>query len=490
MASVFQLPANVEAERTVLGSMMLSKDAAAVALGALEEEDFSNIDPRNRLIFHAMIELNTSGRPIDTNTVLDELISLKFDKEVSNEYLLELLNTVITPENVDDYIDMVHEQAVLRDYLLAMKDIQEEYAKGVPAIGEFIEQSNDKITQIAQRRSVKGMKSAGEVANAVGARIQQSSTSDVRGLLGVDSGYRSLNEFTHGWQKGDFIILAARPSVGKTALGLNFAFNAAAKSNCTVAFFSLEMSAEKIMERLIASRSSVSNERIMQGYANAQEKVKIQNAIEEIGRTSIFFDDSPDSKLGDIISKATKLKAQHEDLGLIIIDYLGRIRVSDRPSMDQRQQEVSYVSGSLKQLARSLKVPVICLAQLNRDVEKNSGDKRPQLSNLRESGSLEQDADVVMLLYRADYYTDLGISVESKKKFGQQKEEEQEQPEARKTSSDVSEVSLTIAKNRNGRTGEVKLIFQKNFSRFCDPTRDYENRQAEVEASFRRNQGS
>ena len=334
------------------------------------------------------------------------------------------------------------------------------------------------------------MKSAGEVANAVGARIQQSSTSDVRGLLGVDSGYRSLNEFTHGWQKGDFIILAARPSVGKTALGLNFAFNAAAKSKCTVAFFSLEMSAEKIMERLIACRSSVSNERIMQGYADAQEKVKIQNAIDEIGRTSIYFDDSPDSKLGDIISKATKLKAQHEDLGLIVIDYLGRIRVSDRPSMDQRQQEVSYVSGSLKQLARSLKVPVICLAQLNRDVEKNPGDKRPQLSNLRESGSLEQDADVVMLLYRADYYTDLGISLEKKKKFGQQKEEEPEQPEPKKTSSDVSEVSLTIAKNRNGRTGEVKLIFQKNYSRFSDPTRDYQNRQAEVEASFRRNQES
>ncbi len=477
----YSLPANVVAEKCVLGSMMLSEEAAAVALGALEEEDFSEREPRNRLIFHAMIELNTSGRPIDVNTVCDELISLKYDKEVSNEYLLELLNTVLTPENVDDYINMVHEQAVLRDFLVAMRKVEGDYSKGVPDIGEFIERANDQITQIAQRRSVKGMKSAGEIAKAVAAKIKQSTESDVRGLTGVDTGFRQLNEITHGWQKGDLIILAARPSVGKTALSLNFAFNAAYKSKCTVAFFSLEMSAEKIMERLISSRSSVPNDHIMTGYTNKDEKVKIGAAINELDKTSIYFDDSPDSKLGDIISKATKLKAQHPDLGLIVIDYLGRIRMSDRPSLDNRQQEVSIISGALKQLARSLNVPVMVLSQLNRSVE-NSEDKKPMLSNLRESGSVEQDADIVMLIYRPSYYEDLGISLNKKKKFGKE-EEEKPEDNAPKKPSDVCEVTVSVAKNRNGRIGEAKLVFQKNFSRFSDPSRDFENRQAEIEAN-------
>ena len=480
MANVFQLPANVEAERCVLGAMMISPQACAVALGSLEEDNFSDVDPRNRMIFHAMKELSFSGKPIDVNTVFDEIISLQLNKEVTAQYLGELLNLVISPDNVDDYIAMVHEQAVLRDFLLEMKSIQEEYAKGVPNIGEFIEKSNASIGLIAQKRVVKGMVSAADVANTVGVKIQQSSTSNVRGLIGIDTGFRELNALTHGWQKEDLIILAARPSVGKTALGLNFAFNAASKSKCTVAFFSLEMSSEKIMERLLASRSSVNSEKIMQGFLDQRDKVKLAAAIDEISKTRLYCDDSPDSKLGDIISKATQLKNQHPDLGLIVIDYLGRIRMSDRTSLDQRQQEVSIISGQLKQLARSLHVPVICLAQLNRDVEKTE-TKKPQLSNLRESGAIEQDADVCILLYREDYYTNLGISVtEKKKKFGQQEEAPKE--EAPKKNQDVSEVSLIIAKNRNGKTGECKLIFQKNFSRFSDPSREFESRQAEIEA--------
>ncbi len=476
----YSLPANVAAERCVLGSMMLSVEAAAVALGALTEDDFSDLEPRNKLVFRAMVELNTSGRPIDVNTVLDELILLKYDKEVSGQYLMALLDGVLTPDNVDDYINMVHEQAVLRDFLLAMRKVEGEYSKGVPDIGDFIEKANDQITQIAQRRSVKGMKSAGEIAKAVGAKIQQSSESDIRGLTGIDTGFRQINEITHGWQKGDLIILAARPSVGKTALALNFAFNAAYKSKCTVAFFSLEMSSEKIMERLISSRSSVSNDHIMTGYASRDEKVKIGTAINELDKMSIFFDDSPDSKLGDIISKATKLKAQHPDLGLILIDYLGRIRMTDRPSLDNRQQEVSIISGALKQLARSLNVPVICLSQLNRSVEDND-DKKPMLSNLRESGSVEQDADIVMLLYRPSYYEDLGISLNKKKRFGKEEEAKPEE-NAPKKPSDVCEVTVSIAKNRNGRIGEAKLVFQKNFSRFSDPSREFEDRQAQLEA--------
>ena len=488
MSNGSELPHNLEAERSVLGAMLISEEACAVALGALEEEDFSSVDPRNRLIFNAMGELHTSNRPIDPQTVIDELISLKHDKEVPSSYLFELINTVIVPENIDHYIDMVHEQAVLRDFLIEMKKIQEEYSKGVPDIGEFIEKANDKVSAIASRRSVKGMSTAKEVATAVNARIQQSSNADKRGLVGIDTGFRGLNDFVHGWQKGDLIILAARPSVGKTALGLNFVYNAALKSKCTVAFFSLEMSNEQIMERLIASRSSVEGENITSGYLGQNQKIKISSAVDEIAKQNIYLDDSPDSKLGDIISKATKLKAERPDLGLIVIDYLGRIRTSDRPSMDQRQQEVSFISGSLKQLARNLNVPVICLAQLNRDVEKGD-NKIPTLSSLRESGSIEQDADIVLLLYRADYYTEMGISVGKKNKYGSKEEESEEPAGPKNQTSDTSEVSVIIAKNRKGKTGKISLVFQKNYSRFSDPSKEFQDRQAALEEKRLGNNG-
>ncbi len=480
MSKGAELPHNLEAERSVLGAMLIAPDACSVALGGLEAEDFSDVDPRNKLIFKAMKELTTSGRPVDVQTVIDELISLKQDKEVPTSYLLDLVNAVIVPDNIDHYIEMVHEQAVLRDFLLETERIQKDYTKGVPDIGEFIESANDKITAIASRRNVKGMSKASDVAKTVNIRIQQSSNADKRGLVGIDTGFRTLNDFVHGWQKGDLIILAARPSVGKTALGLNFAYNAALKSKCTVAFFSLEMSNEQIMERLIASRSSVEGENITSGYLNQNQKIKIASAVEEIAKQSIFLDDSPDSKLGDVVSKATKLKAEHQDLGLIVIDYLGRIRTTDRPSMDQRQQEVSYISGALKQLARNLNVPVICLAQLNRDVEKGD-NKIPTLSSLRESGSIEQDADIVLLLYRADYYTEMGISVGKKNKYGNKDEENEEPVGPKNQTSDTSEVSVIVAKNRKGKTGKVNLVFQKNFSRFSDPSKEFQDRQAALE---------
>lgn len=479
MAQVVALPSNVEAEKSVLGSMLVSPEAADVALGALEEDDFSDVELRNKMVFHAMEVLHSVGRPIDPQTVIDELTTLQLNGRVSNEYIFSLMNTVIDPANVDHYIKMVHEQSVLRAFLRKMQDIEDQYAKGVPDIDDFIEKCNNEISQIAQRRMVEGMSSASQVAKIVGDKIAKASTSDTRGLIGVDTGYKRLNEYTHGWQKGDLIYVAGRPGMGKTALGLNFAYNAALKSGVTVAFFSLEMSSDQLMERLVASRSSVDGQNIMTGYLNAQQKLKISSAIDEISEQKIYFSDTPNAKLGDIIAQSTKLKAQHPDLGLIVVDYLGRIRTTDNPSLDQRQNEVGFISGSLKQLARTLDVPVICLAQLNRNVEQNES-KRPELSNLRESGSIEQDADLVLLLYRADYYTDVGISLNPRrnKKPGEQEAPEQEQPKVK--DSNVSEVSVIVAKNRKGKTGEIKLIFMKNYSRFNDPSSEYEEKQAEA----------
>lgn len=484
MPKVYKLPSNVEAERSVLGSMLIAPDAADVALGSLSEGDFSDADPRNRLVFHAMVELHKNGRPIDAQTVIDELIALKLDNAVTANYLFDLVSSIITPENIDHYINMVHEQAVLRELLLKVKDIQEEYASGVSDIGSFIAKSNDSIAAIASKRVVQGMKSAKEVAIEVTNKISEAARSENRGMTGVDTGYKKLNSYTHGWQKGDMIILAARPSVGKTALGMNFAFNAALHDHIPVGFFSLEMPAEKVMERLVACRSSVPNDRIQTGFLNAQEKVKIASAIEEISKLEMYFDDTPNAKLGDIIAKATRLKKTHPNLGLIVIDYLGLIKYSDRTNPNARQQEVSDISKSIKALARTLNIPVICLAQLNRDVDQ-SDSKVPVLSNLRDSGSIEQDADIVMLMYRSDYYADLGQKTKEKGWAKNKKEDPPaEQPAKPATPAQnenaMSDVKVLVAKNRNGSTGTVNLLFQRSYSRFDDPSPEYEEKMANM----------
>ncbi|HBM70685.1 MAG TPA: replicative DNA helicase [Firmicutes bacterium] len=485
MPKVYKLPSNVEAERSVLGSMLIAPDAADVALGSLSEEDFSDADSRNKLVFRAMVELHKNGRPIDAQTVIDELIALKLDNAVTASYLFDLVSSIITPDNIDHYINMVHEQAVLRELLLKFKDIQEEYATGVSDIGSFIAKSNDSISAIASKRVVQGMKSAKEVAAEVTNKISEASKADHRGMTGVDTGYKKLNSYTHGWQKGDMIILAARPSVGKTALGMNFAFNAALHDHIPVGFFSLEMPAEKVMERLVACRSSVPNEKIQTGYLNNQDRVKISAAIEEIAKLEMYFDDTPNAKLGDIIAKATKLKKAHPNLGLIVIDYLGLIKYADKTNPNARQQEVSDISKSIKALARTLNIPVICLAQLNRDVDQ-SDSKVPVLSNLRDSGSIEQDADIVMLMYRSDYYADLGQKAKGKGWAKNKKEDAPSNEENKPTTpaqneNSMSDVKVLVAKNRNGSTGTVNLLFQRAYSRFDDPSPEYEEKMASME---------
>ena len=478
------LPCNLEAERVVLGSMMLDTVAAELGLASLKVEDFSSTDPRNGMIFKAMTELSSQGSPIDPQTVMHMLINLKMDKASGgNAYIYELITAIINPDNIEYYIGMVQEQSVLRELLLKTDEIQKDYAKGVANVGDFILHSNDAIAQIASKRNVRNMKSAAEIAGEVEANLTKAAGND-RGILGVTTGYKKLDAMTLGWQKGNMIILAARPSVGKTALGMNFAFNAAQRNHVPVAFFSLEMSAPKIMERLIASRSYVANEKIQTGRLTNHERAKVAGAIQEISNTEIYFDDTPNSRLGDIVAKSQKLKAAHPDLGLIVIDYLGRIRYFDKADASARQQEVSYISGELKTLARSLDVPVLVLCQLNRHAESNE-NKVPELSNLRESGSIEQDADIVMLLYREDYYTSLGQKAKAKSWAKDKKGEEAPAPkpvmsdEERQKNGDMSEVKVNVAKNRNGAVGQLTLLFQKAYSRFDDPSPEFEARIAQ-----------
>lgn len=483
MPSYVALPANLEAEKVVLGAMMISPIAADVAFGSLTEEDFSSSDERNRFIFRACSELRDLHKPIDPQTVIDMLVNLKLEKAAGgNAYIYELINGVINPDNIDLYIEMVHEQSVLRQLLLTMNQIQDEYSKGVADIGQFINNSNDRIALIAQKRTVQGMKTAKDVASKVMNDIETQKHDD-KNLTGITSGYRHIDNITHGWQNGDMIIVAARPSMGKTALGMNFAYNAAHIGRKPVAFFSLEMSNELIMKRLIAARSSVKNDDIQTGFLDAKNRVKIAKAIEEIGKVPLYLDDTPNSTLGDIVAKAKKLKTRQPDLGLVVIDYLGRIRQGGK--VESRQQEVSYISGELKTLARNLKVPVIVLCQLNRNVER-SDSKIPQLSDLRESGSIEQDADLVLLLHRPDYYTELGQERSFRKKNKEEAEEAKPAPtpEERAKTGDMSAMDIYIAKNRNGKTGKVTLQFQRAYSRFDDPSPKFEAEQAALYAKY------
>lgn len=360
------LPSNVEAERSVLGAMLCDAQAAEVGVDALSENDFSDEDPRNRYIFRAMKILHEQRTPIDPQMVNGQLANMKMDALAGGlAYLAELVDAVINPDNIDRYIEMVREQSVLRQFLLKTEEIQKRYAEGVMNIGDFISQANDEFTRIAQMRSVQGMRTASEVAAAVAKELaEKTNRKNELGVTGLSTGYDILNDYTHGWQKGDLIILAARPSVGKTAFGMNLAYLASFKNKVPVGFFSLEMSADRVMERLIASRSCVPNDKIQTGnYLTSLEKAKIFSSIEEISQTQLFFDDTPNCKLGELVAKATKLKKQHPDLALLVIDYLGRIRYSDKVDMANHQQEVGYISGALKSLARQLNIPVICLAQ-------------------------------------------------------------------------------------------------------------------------------
>ena len=299
----------------------------------------------------------------------------------------------------------------------------------------------------------------------------------------------AINKITQGFHAGDMIVVAARPSVGKTALALNFAYRAANRTNKPVAIFSLEMPAEQLITRLIGTESSVSLSKITTGNLLGVDRAKVANAIYKIGNLPIYIDDSPNGKLMDIIAKSRKLQANNPDLGLIIIDYLGLVSSGSSSRNDSRQEEVRKASLALKALARELEVPVIVVSQLSRSVEQRGENKRPILSDLRDSGSIEQDADVVMLLYREDYYKDSknpNGSGEKKLKnlTGSERfemvKEQKERITGESMVGDVSFVEVNIAKNRNGQTGKSYLFFYKSFGRFDEPSEEWLKQMREI----------
>ena len=472
------LPHNIEAEKIVLGAMMTNTAALAQCINGVTVDHFFGAGSQHQLVYQAIRNLFDKHLPVDIQTVLEELGLMKESINAGGiDYLKELLDSVISLSNLDFYLVILQDNKVLRDYLSTIDTIRQNYeTEEIDEIIQFLSRSETALRKVAELRRIEKFKTALEISQRVEAEMKIYQRAD--GLTGVDVGYKKLNDFTHGLQKGEMTIIAARPSVGKTAFALNLAYNAVKLNPISVAVFSLEMPSEQLIRRLIATDATVSLDNIQTGsrFLTSAQKATVGQSIKNIGNSKLFIDDTPGIKLIDILAKSRQLKAAHDDLGLIVVDYIGLITTGEK-RIESRQVEVSNISRALKELARDLKLPILVISQLSRQVDSRD-DKRPYLSDLRESGAIEQDADLVFLMYRPGYYKNLGfsknVSQDEKKRF----KEEREKVEAlTKEIGEYAElVEVIIAKNRNGKTGIVPLLFFKNFGRFDNPSEDYESR--------------
>jgi len=436
-------PQNVEAEQSVLGSILIDRDAIVRVAGFLRPEDFYR--EAHRTIYQAVLDLFERREPADFVLLCDELERRGRLEQVGGPaYLTSLINMVPTAVNVEYYGHIVERCAILRRLITAGGQI----AGVAYDMQHDAEMAVDKAEQIlftmTQRRGAQEFVAISRVLENYFDQIDY--IHQHRGqTFGVPTGFRKLDELTGGLQRSDLIILAARPGMGKTSFALNMAAHAALKNKITVGIFSLEMSRDQLVQRLICSESGIDSHRLRTGFIEEGEWGKIAQAIGELSEAPIFIDDTPGISVMELRTKARRLQAEH-DLGFVIVDYLQLMQGrTDRPN-DNRVQEVSDISRSLKALARELNVPVLTASQLNRAVEQRPGN-RPQLSDLRESGSIEQDADIVMFIYREEVY---------------------DRETTRKNVADV-----IVAKHRNGPLADIELFFSGQQTRFADLEQRY-----------------
>ncbi len=427
-------PQNIEAEQSVLGAVFLAKEALITAVEILRPEDFYK--QAHQRIFKTILDLYEKGEPVDLVTVTAELQDHKLLDEVGGvTYLTELASSVPTAANVEYYARIVEEKSLLRRLIRTATKIANDGYTREDDVGQIIADAERYILEIAQNRSSGGFLPIRDVLMETYERIEF--LSQRRGeVTGIPSGYPDLDRMTSGFQRSDLIILAARPSVGKTAFALNVAQNVAARAGETVAIFSLEMAASQLVQRMICAEGNLDASKMRTGWLEEDDWQKLTMAIGTLAKAPIFIDDTPGITVQEIRAKCRRLQAER-GLGLILIDYLQLIHGRGRG--ENRQQEVSEISRTLKGIARELNVPVIALSQLSRSVEQRQ-DKRPMMSDIRESGSIEQDADIVAFLYRDDYYD--------------------------RETENKNVVEVIIAKQRNGPTGTVELAFLKEYNKF------------------------
>ncbi len=433
------VPANIEAERAVLGALMIDPDAIIKVANFLRAEDFYR--ERHGWIYEAMTALNERHEPLDFVTLVDELERIDRLEDVGGPaYLSDLIATTPTAIYVDHYARIVERTAVLSRLIGAAGKIAELAYDESQNVDDVVDRAEQIIFGVSESRIHRDLTPIRAIVPEVVERIDFL-TRNRDTLMGVPTGFMLMDKMLGGLQKSDLIILAARPGMGKTSLALNVALNAARHSNARVAVFSLEMSNEQLVQRLLSMETGIDSHRLRMGQIHDEEEWQILlEAANMLAATPVFIDDTPAASVNDLRTKARRLYAEH-GLDLIVIDYMQLMSGSSGGRNENRQQEISYISRSLKSLARELNVPVIALSQLSRAVEARS-DKRPMLSDLRESGSIEQDADVVLFIYREDYYIE---------------------------DSDRQNIAdVIIAKHRHGSTGNVSLYFRKELTQFRD----------------------
>ena len=432
------LPHSIEAEQSVIGSMIMDREAIVVAAGILHSEDFYG--KQYGIVFEAMVELNDEGKPVDLITLQDRLKEKDVPPEVSSlEFVRDLITAVPTSANIKYYANIVAEKAILRRLIRINEEIANTCYVGKESLETILEDTEKKVFDLVQRKGSNEYVPIREVVMNAMNRIEIASKN--KGVVtGIPTGFIDLDYRTAGMQPSDLILVAARPSMGKTAFVLNIAQYVAFKQNKTAAIFSLEMSKEQLVNRLFSLESKVDSQHIRTGNLSDAEWEKLIESAGIIGKSNLIIDDTPGISISELRSKCRKYKLEH-NLELVIIDYLQLMSGSGSGRSDSRQQEISDISRSLKALARELSVPVIALSQLSRAVEQRP-DKRPMLSDLRESGAIEQDADVVMFIYRDDYYN---------------------------KDTDMKGVAeIIIAKQRNGPIGTVNLAWLPDFTKFAN----------------------
>lgn len=431
------LPHSVEAEQSVIGSMIIDRDAIVTASGIILGEDFYN--KQYGVLFETMVELNDEGKPVDLVTLQNRLKEKDVPPEVSSpEFIRDLITAVPTSANVKHYANIVAEKATLRKLIRLNEEIANTCYVGKDSLEDILADTEKRVFDLVQRRNTGEFVPIRRIVSDAIDSIEKASHNKGN-VTGVATGFLDLDYKTAGMQPSDLVLIAARPSMGKTAFVLNIAEYVAFKQDKTVAIFSLEMSKEQLVNRLFSMEAKVDSQHLRTGNLSETEWEKLIESAGVIGKSKLIIDDTPGISIPELRSKCRKYKLEH-NLEMIIIDYLQLMSGSGR-STDSRQQEISDISRSLKALARELHVPVIALSQLSRAVEQRP-DHRPMLSDLRESGAIEQDADVVMFIYRDDYYN--------------------------KDTERKGIAEIIIAKQRNGPIGTVELVWLPDFTKFAN----------------------
>jgi len=434
------LPHSIEAEQSVIGSMLMDKDAVIVALDMISSEDFYS--RQYAILYETMLELFNEGKEMDLVVIQDRLREKNVAPELSSlDFIKEIITTVPTSANIKYYATIVKEKSTLRKLIKLNEDIANSCYVGSDSLEDILARTEKDIFELLQSRTAKDIRPIGDIAKNVLYRIEAASrTREV--VTGIPTGFIDLDYKTSGLQPSDLVLIAARPSMGKTAFVLNMVQHIAMKKELPCMIFSLEMSSEQLVQRMIAMETGIDSQKLRTGNLNDNDWDPLIRGIVDVSDSKIIIDDTPGISVGELRSKCRKVKLE-KGLSIVIIDYLQLMTGSSKRS-ENRQQEISEISRSLKALAREIKAPVVALSQLSRACETRP-DHRPMLSDLRESGAIEQDADIVMFLYRDDYY--------------------------HKDTEHPNEAEVIIAKQRNGPVGTVNLMWKPETTRFVNISR-------------------